>query len=116
MRNDKVTATRNADLSPKRLAMPTSGAERGKRDILNLRISPELRSLIDRAAKARGKNRTEFVLEAVRSAAEEALLDQIMIAVSPEAYEAFLARLDTPPRPNASLYKTMQTRSLWDKA
>jgi len=96
--------------------MPISGAERSKRDTLNLRIRPELRSLIDRAAKARGKNRTEFVLEAARSAAEEALLDQAVIAASPEGYQAFLARLDMPPRPNANLRKTMQTRPPWDKA
>lgn len=96
--------------------MPTSGAERSKRDTLNLRIKPELRNLIDRGAKARGKNRTEFVLEAARSAAEEALLDQTIIAASPEAYDAFLARLDMPPQPNARLRKTMQTRPPWDKA
>jgi uncharacterized protein (DUF1778 family) len=96
--------------------MPTSGADRGKRDTLNLRIKPELRNLIDRGAKARGKNRTEFVLEAARSAAEEALLDQTIIAASPEAYDAFLARLDMPPQPNARLRKTMQTRPPWDKA
>ena len=46
-----------------------------KRDTLNLRIRPEVRSLIDRAAKARGKNRTDFILDAARNAAEEALLD-----------------------------------------
>lgn len=96
--------------------MRTSGAERSKRDTLTLRIRPELRSLIDRAAKARGKSRTEFVLEAARSAAEEALLDQTIIAASPEAYEAFLARLDMPPQPNARLRKTMQTQAPWDKA
>ena len=45
-----------------------------KRETLNLRIRPEERNLIDRAAKARGKNRTDFVLDAARLAAEEALL------------------------------------------
>ncbi|WP_236502760.1 DUF1778 domain-containing protein, partial [Xanthomonas perforans] len=56
-----------------------------KRETLNIRIKPEERSLIDRAAKARGKNRTDFVLEAARSAAEEALLDQTIISASPDA-------------------------------
>ena len=46
-----------------------------RRATLNLRIRPEERNLIDRAAKARGKNRTDFVLDAARLAAEEALLD-----------------------------------------
>lgn len=85
-----------------------------KRESLNIRIKPEERSLIDRAAKARGKNRTEFVLEAARTAAEEALFDQTIITASPEAYTAFLARLDMPPQPNKRLRKTMQTPAPWD--
>lgn len=86
-----------------------------KRETLNLRIKPEERNLIDRAAKARGKNRTDFVLDAARSAAEETLLDQTVIAGSPEAYAAFLARLDMPPQPNESLLKTMRTPAPWEK-
>jgi uncharacterized protein (DUF1778 family) len=85
-----------------------------KRETLNIRIKPEERNLIDRAAKARGKNRTDFVLEAARAAAEEALLDQTIIAASPEAYAAFLARLDMPPQSNERLRKTMQTPAPWD--
>jgi uncharacterized protein (DUF1778 family) len=45
-----------------------------KRQSLNLRIKPEDHSLVDRAAKTLGKNRTEFVLDAARRAAEDALL------------------------------------------
>ena len=87
-----------------------------KRETLNLRIRPEERNLIDRAAKARGKNRTDFVLDAARLAAEEALLDQAIISVSPQAYAAFLERLDMSPQPNERLRKTMHTRAPWDKA
>ncbi|AEL08312.1 DUF1778 domain-containing protein [Xanthomonas campestris pv. campestris] len=96
--------------------MSTPNTTPGKRETLNLRIKPEERSLIDRAAKARGKNRTDFMLDAARSAAEEALLDQTLIAASPDAYAAFLARLDMPPQPNARLRKTMQTPAPWEKA
>ena len=70
--------------------------------------------MIDRAAKARGKNRTEFVLEAARIAAEEAILDQAVISVRPEAYQTFLDQLDLPPEPNERLRKTMQTPAPWD--
>ena len=86
-----------------------------KRETLNLRIRPEERNLIDRAAKARGKNRTDFVLDAARLAAEEALLDQALISVSSQAYSAFLTRLDAAPRPSERLRKTMQAPSPWDK-
>ncbi|MCC4614435.1 DUF1778 domain-containing protein [Xanthomonas campestris pv. asclepiadis] len=96
--------------------MSTPSTTPGKRETLNLRIKPEERNLIDQAAKARGKNRTDFVLDAARSAAEEALLDQTLIAASPDAYAAFLARLDMPPQPNARLRKTMQTPAPWEKA
>jgi len=84
-----------------------------KRETLNLRIKVEDRSLIDRAAQARGKNRTDFMLDAARQAAEDTLLDRTMLTVSAEAYAEFLARLDAPPRPNERLRKTMQTPSPW---
>jgi uncharacterized protein (DUF1778 family) len=92
---------------------PANTAE--KRDTLNLRIKPEVRGLIDRAAKARGKTRTDFILDAARLAAEETLLDQALIRVSPQAYAEFLSLLDRPPRPNARLRKTLQTPAPWDQ-
>ncbi len=87
-----------------------------KRDSLNLRIKPSERSLIDRAAAALGKNRTDFILDAARHAAEEALLDRVLFPVSPEAYAEFLARLDAPPQPNERLRRAMQTPAPWDPA
>lgn len=92
--------------------MPTPN----KRETLNIRIKPDERGLIDRAAKLRGKNRTDFILGAARLAAEETLLDQTVIAVSPEIYAEFITRLDMPPRPNPRLRKTMQTPAPWDDA
>jgi uncharacterized protein (DUF1778 family) len=86
-----------------------------KRETLNIRIKPEERNLIDRAAKTRGKNRTDFILDAARLAAEDALLDQVIISVSPETYSQFLARLDMPPKPNERLRKTMQTPPPWER-
>jgi uncharacterized protein (DUF1778 family) len=86
-----------------------------KRETLNIRIKPEERNLIDRAAKTRGKNRTDFILEAARLAAEDALLDQVIISVSSEVYSEFLARLDMPPKPNDRLRKTMQTPAPWER-
>jgi uncharacterized protein (DUF1778 family) len=93
--------------------MPTASPV--KRETLNIRIKPDERSLIDRAAKTRGKNRTDFILDAARSAAEDALLDQVVISVSSQAYAQFVARLDLPPQPNARLRKTMQTPAPWER-
>jgi uncharacterized protein (DUF1778 family) len=89
--------------------------QKGKRDTLNLRIKPELRLLIDRAADATGRNRTDFVLSAARRAAEEALLDRTNFVVDPKTYAEFVARLDAPPRPNARLRRTLLTPAPWQK-
>tara|TARA_R110000823_G_scaffold55161_4_gene134857 strand:- start:9556 stop:9846 length:291 start_codon:yes stop_codon:yes gene_type:complete len=94
--------------------MISTNTDQPKRETLNIRIKPEERGLIDRAAKARGKNRTEFVLEAARIAAEEAIMDQAIISVTPEAYQAFLEQLDMPPTPNERLRKTLQAPAPWD--
>ena len=88
-------------------------AHPGKRETLNLRIKAEDRGLIDRAAKTVGKTRTDFVLEAARRAAEEALLDRTMLTVGPDAYADFLARLDAPPKPNQRLRRTMRSDDPW---
>lgn len=94
--------------------MRVAQREAGKREALNLRIKPQVRDLIDRAAELAGKNRTDFVLDAARRAAEDALLDRTVFKVSPKAYRQFLARLDAPPKPNKRLVRSMQTRAPWE--
>jgi uncharacterized protein (DUF1778 family) len=94
--------------------MTASSERSSRRETLNIRIRPEERGLIDRAAQAQGKNRTDFILDAACRAAETALLDRALISVGSEAYADFLARLDAPPRPNERLQRTMQTPPPWE--
>lgn len=93
--------------------MPPTAAP-AKRETLNLRIKPEVRGLIDRAAKARGKNRTDFILDAARSAAEDALLDRALLTVDESVHAEFVARLDSAPATNPRLQKTLQTPAPWE--
>jgi uncharacterized protein (DUF1778 family) len=95
--------------------MPTIHEPPAKRQTLNLRIKAEERDLIDRAARATGKNRTEFILDATRRAAEETLLDHALLRVDSDAFAAFEARLDAAPHPNERLCKTMQSLPPWEK-
>ena len=88
--------------------------ETRKREALNLRIKPQVRELIDCAAELAGKNRTDFVLDAARRAAEDTLLDRTLFTVSRTAYRQFLARLDAPPKPSKRLLKTMRTPAPWE--
>jgi uncharacterized protein (DUF1778 family) len=93
-----------------------TGKAAAKRQTLNIRIKPQERGLIDRAAQSVGKTRTDFILEAARRAAEDALLDQTVFVANAEPYAAFLARLDAPPQLNKRLRRTMRTRGPWDPA
>lgn len=87
-----------------------------RRETLNIRIPTAERDLIDRAAESSGKTRTDFILEAARRAAEEALLDRAMLSVGPAAYAKFLARLEAPAQPNERLRRTMRAKPPWDQS
>ena len=93
--------------------MKSTSPQRLRRESLNLRIPAAERNLIDRAALSSGKTRTDFILEAARRAAEETLLDRAILSVGPEAFAEFLARLDTPPKRNERLRRTMQKPAPW---
>ena len=64
---------------------------------VNLRVREDIRDLIDRAAQSQGKSRSEFMIDAARRAAEDALLDQTLVRVDTETYAHFLKALDQPP-------------------
>jgi uncharacterized protein (DUF1778 family) len=81
--------------------MPTKGhlkqPDRGHSHAVNLRVRDDVRALIDRAARAHGKTRSDFMIDAARRAAEDALLDQTLVRVDSESHAHYLAVLDEPP-------------------
>ena len=64
---------------------------------VNLRVRTEIRSLINRAAKANGKTLSDFMIDAARRAAEEAILDQTLVRVDEATHALFTEALDQPP-------------------
>lgn len=64
---------------------------------VQLRIRKDITDLIDRAAGAHGKSRSDFMIDAARRAAEDALLDQTLVRVDHESFQHYLAALDKPP-------------------
>ena len=80
---------------------------------ISLRIPPDARDLIDRAAKATGRTRTDFMLETARKAAEEVLLDQRFFYLDPAEYAAFVRALDAPPRDLPELRKLLAEPAPW---
>ena len=96
---------------PAMLAHPT----RGRDQTINMRVLPRVRELIDQAAEASGKTRSDFVLDAARRAAEAFLLDRRVFVLDEEAHRQFVELLDAPPRRSEELRKLLATKAPWDK-
>lgn len=84
-------------------------------DNINVRVSPEMLGLIDRAAQVYGKTRTDFILDTMRKAAEEAVLDQRLFVLDADQWAAFTAALDAPPQTNPKLGALLARRPAWEK-
>lgn len=89
-------------------------ADRTHTKAINLRVRGDVRALIDQAARAQGRSRSDFMIEAARRAAEDAILDQRVIRVDHGTYDAFVALLDAPPEPNERLRRTLRTPAPWE--
>jgi len=90
-----------------------SGKARGEN--INLRVSRGQKSLIDRAATALGRNRSEFMLETACREAEGVLLDRRYFALSNAEFRRFTTMLDKPPASNPRLARLLKTKAAWDK-
>ena len=94
----------------------TTTPNRATRDVnINLRASQKQRSLIDRAAEALGRNRSDFMLEASCREAESVLLDRRYFALDAETFKAFTAMLDSPRAPNPRLRRLLAEKAPWDR-
>ena len=82
---------------------------------INLRADATSRDLIDRAAEALGKNRSEFMLDAARREATAVLLDQRLFLLDNRAYRKFTAALDAAPSENPRLQRLLKTRAPWER-
>ena len=82
---------------------------------INLRTDATSRDLIDRAAEALGKNRSEFMLEAARREATAVLLDRRLFLIDDRAFRRFIAALDAPPAENPRLRRLLRTRPPWER-
>jgi uncharacterized protein (DUF1778 family) len=62
--------------------------------IIHLKVPDDVWSLIDGAAKVQGKTRSDFMIDAARRAAEDALPDQALVSVEAESCNCLTDILD----------------------
>lgn len=83
---------------------------------LSMRMPDTDLAIIDRAANLLGRSRTEFMRDAAVRAAEEAIMENTPIRLSPSAFEAFVATLDAPAKPVPAMVELLKRPAPWEKA
>jgi uncharacterized protein (DUF1778 family) len=84
-------------------------------ETINLRASRRQKTLIDRAADALGRNRSDFMLETACREAEAVLLDRRYFELSSEEFKRFTSMLDKPPASNARLRRLLKAKAPWEQ-
>jgi uncharacterized protein (DUF1778 family) len=91
----------------------------GRDETINLRASRRQKALIDQAAEALGRSRSDFMLDIACREAEAVLLDRRYFVLSESAFRRFNAMLDKPARnkekPNAKLRRLLATKPPWER-
>ncbi|MBM3752470.1 MAG: DUF1778 domain-containing protein [Acidobacteria bacterium] len=82
---------------------------------INLRATRKQKTLIDQAAEAQGRSRSEFMLDSACREAENVLLDRRFFVLSEKAYKQFSALLDRPAKPNPKLAALLRSKAPWDR-
>ncbi len=91
------------------------GTATARTRVINLRTDEARRSLIDRAAEALGKDRTEFMLDAATREAQSVLLDRRLFHLDEAAFRRFAKVLDASPADNPRLRKLLAKRAPWER-
>lgn len=81
-----------------------------KDERLQIRVNPEEKRLLERAADAAHLSVSAFVVAAAAERAESVLAERQVVAFSPEAAEAFTIALNQPGQVNARLAAALGRR------
>jgi uncharacterized protein (DUF1778 family) len=89
------------------------GAER-KEHPISMRLPEADIAMIDRAAGLRGRSRTDFVRDAAVRAAEDVLMENRLIRMSPDGFDAFMAAVSGPATPVPEMVEVARRLAPWE--
>ena len=81
---------------------------------LSIRLPDADIAIIDRAANLRGRSRTEFMRDAAVRTAEEVIMENTVIRMSPEGFAAFVDLLDRPAKPVPEMVDLLMRPAPWE--
>src|SRR5271155_804774 len=81
---------------------------------VQLRLRPDQKTVLARAAELRQTSLSNFMLEHAYEAAQQVLAEQVDIVMPPAEWDAFCKALDAPPRQIPALKKLLTEASVFD--
>lgn len=85
-----------------------------KNQMIELLLTADEMSLIERAAGCVGKPPAEFILDTMLEEAANVIFDQREILLDEKAFAAIQAILDAPPEPSENLRKLLARTPAWE--
>lgn len=81
---------------------------------VSMRFRDDDLSIIDQGADLLGLSRTEFVRRAALQEAQAAILNETVIRLSPDAYDAFVRAISAPPSaPSPKVAERLRRKAPW---
>jgi uncharacterized protein (DUF1778 family) len=82
---------------------------------VSMRFRDDDLAIIDRGAALTGLSRTEFMRRAAVHEAQSAILNESIIRLSPDAFEAFVSVIEADPMPpSAKVIERLQRKAPWE--
>ena len=81
---------------------------------ISMRLPEADVAMIDRAATLRGRSRTDFVRDAAVRAAEEVVMEQSLIRMSPQGFAGFIEVLAAPAAPVPEMVELARRPAPWE--
>ena len=82
---------------------------------LALRLDHSDVAIIDRAARVKGRSRTEFMRDSAVQAAEAVLLENALIRMSDAGFKTFSKLLQKAPTVSREMVKLLKRPAPWDR-
>ncbi len=82
---------------------------------ISMRLPEADVAMIDRAAALRGRSRTDFVRDAAVRAAEDVVMENRLIRMSPEGFSHFMEALAGPAEPVPEMVELAKRPAPWER-
>lgn len=81
---------------------------------VDVRMTPDAKQMLQRAASATNKTLTEFLLDQALRAARDTLADRRVFMLDDQQWADFNAALDAPPADNPRLRALLARKPAWE--